>query len=61
MKIRFYFLTVYGEKCLGEVLVMEFKLTEIDKFVGVTRLLHKAYLEKTLISIVCMHIKSSLS
>jgi hypothetical protein len=41
--------------------VMEFKLTEIDKFIGVTWLLHKVYLKKILRSIVCMHIKSSLS
>jgi hypothetical protein len=44
-----------------KLLVMEFKHTEIDKFIGVTWLLHKSYLEKTLTSIVCMHIKSSLS
>jgi hypothetical protein len=29
-----------------KLLVMEFKLTKIDKFIGVTWLLHKAYLEK---------------
>jgi hypothetical protein len=35
--------------------------TEIDKFIGVTWLLHETYLEEILRSIVCMHIKSSLS
>jgi hypothetical protein len=39
----------------------KFERTEIDKFRGVMRLLHKEYLEKMLRSIVCMHIKSSLS
>jgi hypothetical protein len=43
-----------------KLLIMEFKLTEIDKFIGVTWLLYKAYSEKILRSIVCMHIKSSL-
>jgi hypothetical protein len=42
------------------LLVMEFKFTKIDKFIGVTWLLHKTYLEKMLRSIVCMYIKSSL-
>jgi ABC-type polysaccharide/polyol phosphate export permease len=46
---------------LVKLLVMEFKLTKRDKFIGVTWLLHKAYLEKMLRSIVCMHIKSSMS
>jgi hypothetical protein len=41
--------------------VIKFKLTKMDKFIGVTWLLHKAYLEKMLRSIVYMHIKSSLS
>jgi hypothetical protein len=40
---------------------MKFELTKIVKFIGVTQLLHKAYLEKMFKSIVCMHIKSSLS
>jgi hypothetical protein len=44
-----------------KLLVMKYELTKIDKFIGVTRLLHKAYIEKMLRSIVCMHIKSSLS
>jgi hypothetical protein len=43
------------------LLVMEFKLTKKDKFIGVTWLLHKAYLENVSRSIVCMHIKSGLS
>jgi hypothetical protein len=46
---------------LVKLLVMEFKLTKKDKFIGLTWLLYKAYLEKMLRSIVCMHIKSSLS
>jgi hypothetical protein len=46
---------------LVKLLVMKFELTKIDKFIRVTQLLHKAYLEKMLRSIVCIHIKSSLS
>jgi hypothetical protein len=46
---------------LVKLLVMELKLTEIDKFIAVTWLLHKAYLENVLRSIVCMHIKTSMS
>jgi hypothetical protein len=46
---------------LVKLLVMEFKLTKRDKFIGVTWLFHKAYLEKMLRSIVCMHIKSGIS
>jgi hypothetical protein len=46
---------------LVKLFVMEFKLTKRDKFIGVTWLLHKAYLEKMLRNIVCMHIKSGLS
>jgi hypothetical protein len=44
-----------------KLIVMEFELSKIDKFIGVTWLLHKAYLEKMLRSIVCMHINCSLS
>jgi hypothetical protein len=44
-----------------KLLVMKFELTKIERFIGVMRLLHKAYLEKMLRSIVFMHIKSSLS
>jgi hypothetical protein len=44
-----------------KLLVIKFELIKIDKFIGVTRLLHKIYLEKMLRSIVCMHIKSSMS
>jgi hypothetical protein len=44
-----------------KLLVIEFKLTKRDKFIGVTWLLHKTYLEKMLRSTVCMHIKSDLS
>jgi hypothetical protein len=44
-----------------KLLVRKFELTKIDKFIGVTRLLHKAYLEKMLRSIVYMHMKSSTS
>jgi hypothetical protein len=46
---------------LVKLLVMEFNLTKIDKFIGVMWLLHNAYLEKMLRSIVCMHIKSNMS
>jgi hypothetical protein len=46
---------------LVKLLVMKFELTKIDKFIGVTRLLHKTYLEKMLRSLVCMHIKFSMS
>jgi hypothetical protein len=46
---------------LVKLLVIEFKLTKRDKFIGATWLLHKAYLKKMLRSIVYMHIKSSLS
>jgi hypothetical protein len=46
---------------LVKLLVMEVKLTKRDKFIEVTWLLHKTYLEKMLRSIVCMHIKSGLS
>jgi hypothetical protein len=45
---------------LVKLLVMEFKLTKRDKFIGVTWLLYKAYLEKMLRSIVYMHIKSGM-
>jgi hypothetical protein len=45
---------------LVKLLVMEFKF-KIDKFIGVTGLLHMTYLEKILRSKVCMHIKSSMS
>jgi hypothetical protein len=76
MKIIFYFLVEMSEynqnlrifcpqfimrNILVKLLVIKFKLTKIDKFIGITLLLHKTYLEKTLRSIVCMHIKSSLS
>jgi hypothetical protein len=37
---------VYNDKCLGEAPCKEFELTKIDKFIGVTWLLHKAYLKK---------------
>jgi hypothetical protein len=33
---------------LVKLLVMEFKLTKSDKFIGVTWLLHKAYLKKNI-------------
>jgi hypothetical protein len=46
---------------LVKLLVIEFKLTKRDKFIGVTWLLYKAYLEKMLRSILCMHIKSGMS
>jgi hypothetical protein len=44
-----------------KLIVMKFELTKIDRFIRVTRLLHKAYLQKMLRNIVCMHIKSSMS
>jgi hypothetical protein len=46
---------------LVKLLVMEFKLSKRDKFIGVTQLLNKAYIEKMLRSIICIHIKSRLS
>jgi ABC-type polysaccharide/polyol phosphate export permease len=46
---------------LVKLLVMEFKLTKRDKFIGVIWLLYKAYLEKMLRIIVFMHIKPALS
>jgi hypothetical protein len=46
---------------LVKLLVKKFELTKKDKFIGVTQLLHKACLEKSLRSIVFMYIKSSMS
>jgi hypothetical protein len=42
---------------LVKLLVKKFELTKIDTFIGVMRLLHKAYLEKMLRIIVSIHIK----
>jgi hypothetical protein len=54
--------SIYSEKYLSEAPYNEvFKLTKRDKFIEVTWLLYKAYLEKMLRSIGCMHIKSGLS
>jgi hypothetical protein len=59
--LRIFCLQFTMRNVLVKLLVIELKLTEIDKFIGVMRLLHKTYLEKILKSIVCMHIKSNVS
>jgi hypothetical protein len=58
--LRIFYPRFTMRNVLVKLLVMELKLTKIKKFIGITWLLHKAYSEMILRSIVCMHIKSSL-
>jgi hypothetical protein len=63
-KLRIFYPQFMMRNVLLKHVVMEFKLTKIDKFIRVIWLLwllHNTYLEKILRNIVCMHIKSSMS